>query len=158
MYECKKHQNLIEYPIEAISYLKKIAKILKKKSGGILIIDYGYTIKKKKQTLQGIYKHSFSNIFKNIGKTDISSYVDFNLLKDFLKKNNLITSKIVDQGKFLKSLGILERANILSKNMTFKEKANLYYRLKKLLDEKEMGKIFKVLFAQKNNKKFLLGF
>ena len=52
----------------------------------------------------------------------------------------------------------MERANILSKNMTFNEKANMFYRLKRLLDIQEMGFLFKVLFAQKKGKKFSLGF
>ena len=42
--------------------------------------------------------------------------------------------------------------------MTFKEKANMYYRLKKLIDNREMGSLFKVLFAQKKDRKFSLGF
>jgi NADH dehydrogenase [ubiquinone] 1 alpha subcomplex assembly factor 7 len=55
-------------------------------------------------------------------------------------------------------LGIIERANILSRNISFKEKADLYYRLERLLSEKKMGSLFKVLFASKNNAKFNLGF
>ena len=66
--------------------------------------------------------------------------------------------KIVSQSEFLQKLGIIERAEILSKNMSFKEKANMFYRLKKLLHVKEMGKIFKVLLAINKNKKFSLGF
>ena len=42
--------------------------------------------------------------------------------------------------------------------MTFKEKANMFYRLKRLLDSKEMGDLFKVIFAQKKGGKFSLGF
>ena len=42
--------------------------------------------------------------------------------------------------------------------MTFKEKANIFMRLKKLLDYKEMGNLFKVLLAQKKKNKFSLGF
>jgi len=60
--------------------------------------------------------------------------------------------------EFLKKIGILERANILSEKMTFKEKANMFYRLKRLLDYREMGGLFKVLFAQKKGRKFSLGF
>ena len=66
--------------------------------------------------------------------------------------------KITNQSEFLKRIGILERADILSKKMTFKEKANMFYRLKRLLDSREMGILFKVLFAQKKGKKFSLGF
>ena len=66
--------------------------------------------------------------------------------------------KIATQNEFLKKIGILERANILSEKMTFKAKANMFYRLKKLLDYREMGNLFKVLFAQKKGRKFSLGF
>ena len=45
-----------------------------------------------------------------------------------------------------------------SKKMTFKEKANMFYRLKRLMDYREMGNLFKVLFAQKKGRKFSLGF
>ena len=75
-----------------------------------------------------------------------------------LKKNNLDVKKITDQNEFLKKIGIVERANILSKKMTFKKKADMFYRLKRLLDPKEMGSLFKVLFAQTKNKNFSLGF
>ena len=65
---------------------------------------------------------------------------------------------MITQNEFLQKMGIMERANILSKNMTFKEKANMFFRLKKLLDYEEMGSLFKVLFAQKKDGKFSLGF
>ena len=52
----------------------------------------------------------------------------------------------------------MQRANILSKKMTFKAKANMFYRLKRLLDPNEMGDLFKVIFAKKKGKKFSLGF
>ena len=42
--------------------------------------------------------------------------------------------------------------------MTFKGKADMFYRLKKLLDYREMGSLFKVFFTQKRNGKFSLGF
>ena len=42
--------------------------------------------------------------------------------------------------------------------MTFKEKADMFYRLKRLLGPKEMGSHFKVIFAQKKSGGFSLGF
>ena len=67
-------------------------------------------------------------------------------------------NKIVTQSFFLKKIGILERADILSKKMSFKEKSDLYFRLKRLLSPEYMGNLFKVIFTYKKNKKFLLGF
>ena len=108
------------------------------------------------------------NIIRNLKKTfhpffepghsDITSHLNFKLFYKILKKNNLNVKKITDQSDFLKKIGILERANILSKKMTFKAKANMFYRLKRLMDYREMGNIFKVLFAQKKGRKFSLGF
>ena len=42
--------------------------------------------------------------------------------------------------------------------MTFRDKSDLYLRMQRLLDPKYMGNLFKVIFAYKSKKKFLLGF
>ena len=147
--------NIIEYPIEAIEHLTIIAKKIKKFGGGLLTFDYGYTKKRNQDTLQSVKKHKRSDIFKQLGNSDITSHIDFELFCEILRKNNLSVNKITTQNEFLQKLGILERANILSKKMTFKAKANMFYRLKKLLDYKEMGILFKVLFAKKKVKNFL---
>ena len=52
----------------------------------------------------------------------------------------------------------MERAEIVSKNLPFIKKADIYYRLKRLLDQNEMGQIFKVIFFKKKGVKFNLGF
>ena len=148
----------IEYPIEALKFLKAIAKKINEFDGGLLTIDYGNSTKKNKNTLQSVKKHRYTNIFLTPSHSDITSHINFKLFYKILKENNLNVKKITTQSKFLKKIGILERANILSKKMTFKEKANMYYRIKRLLDYREMGTLFKVLFAQKKNRKFSLGF
>ena len=148
----------IEYPIEAIKYLNKITKKINKFNGGILTFDYGYTKKINQDTLQSIKNHKFTNLLSNAGSSDISSYVNFKLLSEILKKYDLDVKKIVTQSEFLQTMGIIDRANILAKKMSFKEKADLFYRLKKLLGYKNMGKVFKVLFAQKKGNDFSLGF
>tara|TARA_Y100000590_G_scaffold56139_1_gene58848 strand:+ start:817 stop:1881 length:1065 start_codon:yes stop_codon:yes gene_type:complete len=150
--------NHIEYPLEAIKFLNTIAKKINKFDGGLLTFDYGYTTNKNRNTLQSIKKHKYTNILLTPHHSDITSHLNFRLFHKILKKNNLNVEKITNQNEFLKKIGILERANILSKKMTFKEKANMFYRLKRLLDAKEMGNLFKVMFAQKKGKNFSLGF
>ncbi len=80
-----KNQNFIEYSEVGINYLKKISKIIKANSGGILIIDYGYSKKKMKNTLQAISKHKYSNILKNIGNSDITHNINFKLFQEITK-------------------------------------------------------------------------
>jgi cyclopropane-fatty-acyl-phospholipid synthase len=150
--------NTIEYPLVALKFLEVIAKKINKFDGGLLTLDYGYATKKNQSTLQSIKKHKYTNLFSMPHKSDITSHLNFKLFHKILTKNNLNVEKIITQNEFLKKIGILERANILSKKMTFKKKANMFYRLKRLIDYKEMGNLFKVLFAQKKNRKFSLGF
>ena len=108
--------------------------------------------------MQSVKKHKYSNLFFKPGYSDITAHINFKLFHEILNKNNLDVKKITKQSEFLKKIGILERANILSKKMTFKEKANMFYRLKRLLDPEEMGNLFKVIFAQKKGRNFSLGF
>ena len=150
--------NIIEYPVEALKYLETIAKKINKFDGAILTFDYGNTQKKGQNTLQSVKKHRYTNLYTTPGHSDITSLINFKLFHKILKKHKLNVKKIIPQHEFLKKIGILERANILSKKMTFKEKANMFYRLKRLLDHENMGSLFKVLFAQKKGRKFSLGF
>ena len=150
--------NTIEYPVVALKFLEDIAKKINKFDGGLLTFDYGSTSKKNQNTLQSVKKHRYTDLFLDPSHSDITSHINFKLFHKILKKNHLNVKKIITQNEFLKKIGILERANILSKKMTFKEKANMFYRLKRLLDYREMGGLFKVIFAQKKDRKFSLGF
>ena len=55
-------------------------------------------------------------------------------------------------------MGIKHRAEIISKNQNFFKKADIYYRLKRLIDEKQMGNLFKVMLVKNINNKFKFGF
>ena len=151
-------RGVIEYPQKGLKILDLIIKKIQKLNGGILLVDYGYTTAEGKDTLQSLKSHKRNIYYENIGQADITYLVNFHLLKKFLFKRQVFPNKIVSQSFFLKKLGIIERAVILSKKMSFNEKSDLYYRLERLLGEKKMGRLFKVLFASNNKKKFKLGF
>ena len=55
-------------------------------------------------------------------------------------------------------MGIIKRAEIISKNQSFLKKANIFYRIKRLLDEKQMGELFKVMLIKNKKNKFKTGF
>ena len=67
-------------------------------------------------------------------------------------------SNLTTQKEFLLRMGIKQRAEIISKNQNFLKKADTYYRLKRLIDEKEMGNLFKVMLIKNKKNKFKLGF
>tara|TARA_Y100000992_G_scaffold302473_1_gene276814 strand:- start:422 stop:1468 length:1047 start_codon:yes stop_codon:yes gene_type:complete len=151
-------QDFIEYPTLGLNYLKNISKIIKKNNGGLLLIDYGYTRKKMKNTLRAISNHKFANIFDNIGKVDITHNINFNLFNRFIKQFKYLTNNLTTQKDFLIKMGIMQRAEIISHNLNFTKKADIYYRLKKLIDKKQMGNLFKVMFIKNKDNKFKLGF
>jgi cyclopropane-fatty-acyl-phospholipid synthase len=151
-------QNFIEYSELGLKYLKDISQIIDKNLGGLLLIDYGYTEKKMKNTLQAISNHKFANILSNIGNSDITHNINFNLFKQFIKKFDNLESNLTTQKKFLLKMGIKQRAELISKNLSFLKKSDIYYRLNRLINENQMGNLFKVMLIKNKNNKFKLGF
>ena len=151
-------QKFIEYSPLLLNYLKIISKKINNNTGGILIIDYGYYDKKMKNTLKSISKHKFNDVLSNFGKADITYDINYNFLEKVLKKNNLIINGRNNQKNFLTNLGILKRAEIITKKLPFSKKADIYYRVKTLIDNKSMGEVFKVIFATSKKIDFKTGF
>ncbi len=157
-FEISKEQNVIEYSPDAFKYLKIIGNIIEKNEGGILIIDYGYLSQKMQDTLQAVNNHKYSNILENIGESDITYNVNFNLFQNFINQYKNLDTLITTQKKFLTSMGILQRAEIVSKDIAFSKKADLFYRIRRLIDEKQMGELFKVMLIKNKNNKIQIGF
>ncbi len=157
-YKISKNQNFIEYSEEGLKYLENISNIINQYSGGLLLIDYGYTDKKMKNTLQATYKHKFSNILKNIGNSDITHNINFNFFEKIIGNWRGLKTELTNQKNFLLEMGIQERAEIIAKKESFLKKADIYYRIKRLTDEKQMGKLFKVMLVKNEKNNFKLGF
>jgi len=151
-------QRFIEYSPLATKYLKTIIKKIKLNNGGILIIDYAYLEKEMKNTLQAVSKHKYCDVLKDFRDSDITYNLSFNLINMIIKKLGPCSSLSTTQKKFLTKLGIFDRAEILSKNMPFSKKADIYFRIKRLIDETQMGHLFKVMFITNYKNKFKLGF
>ena len=153
-----KNQKIIEFSPLTYDYLNIISKKINTFQGGLLIVDYGYLKKKMRDSLQSVYKHNFNNVLDNFGKSDITYSLNFFLLKKIVKKLNLKVVGLTSQRNFLTKLGILDRAETLAKNLQFSKKADIYYRIKRLIDRNFMGELFKVMFVTGKNIKFKLGF
>ena len=151
-------QKFIEYSPLATKYLKTIMNKIKLNNGGILIIDYAYTDKEMRNTLQAVSKHKYCDVLKGFRNSDITYNLSFNLINKIIKKLGPYSSLSTTQKKFLTKLGILDRAEILSKNMPFSKKADIYFRIKRLINESQMGNLFKVMFITNHKNKFKLGF
>ena len=151
----------IEYPKLGLMELDKMVKKINELSGGILLIDYGYLNMVNNSTLQAVMKNKkmdMDSLFKNLGKADITSLVNFGLLNEYFLKRKLKVKKIVSQKFFLEKMGIIERAKILEKNMTIKQLDYMSLTLMRLLHKNLMGGLFKVIFGFKSKKSDFLGF
>ena len=157
-YRSLKNLRFIEFPKYGFKEIKKIIKKISKIKGCLLMIDYGYLNPKNQNTLQSVLAHKKNNFLLNLGKADITSHVNFKLLNEFFLKNNVKVKKIVSQQKFLKNMGIIERSEIISRKMSFKEQTNMYLRLKRLLSSNLMGELFKVTLAYKSKSNKFFGF
>ena len=151
-------QNFIEYSPLAAKYLKTIIKKIKLNNGGVLIIDYAYFEKEMINTLQAVSKHKYCDVLRGYRNSDITYNLSFNLINKIIKELGLCSSLFTTQKKFLTELGILDRAEILSKNMPFSKKADIYFRINRLIDDRQMGRLFKVMFITNYKNKFKLGF
>ncbi|MDA8919184.1 SAM-dependent methyltransferase [Candidatus Pelagibacter sp.] len=157
-FEISKNQDIIEYSPLSFKYLKDICNIIKKNDGGILLIDYGYLNSKMHETLQAVNNHKYSNVLEDIGDSDITYNINFNLFEKFVAQFNDLDSIVNNQKKFLTSMGIVQRAEIVSENIPFSKKTDLFYRIRRLIDEKQMGELFKVMLVKKKKNKFKTGF
>ena len=157
-FEISKNQDIIEYSPLSFKYLKDICNIIKKNDGGILIIDYGYLSSKMHETLQAVNNHKHSNVLEDIGDSDITYNINFNLFNKFIEQFSDLNSIASNQKKFLTSMGILQRAEMVSENISFSKKTDLFYRIRRLIDEKQMGELFKVMLIKKSKNKFNTGF
>ena len=157
-FKFSKNNKFIEISFDLINFLKMLSKHLLVNKGGALFIDYGYNKQKMYDTLQGVKNHKKVDYLNNKGDVDISYLVNFNLITKIFNNNKMVVNGYTSQGLFLKELGILDRAELMGKNMSFLKKANLFYRVNRLIDNKHMGKLFKVIFISEENSKFKTGF
>ena len=147
-----KKSDLVELSESRENYFGKICDFIAKSSGSIIIIDYGYNELLKKPTLQSVFNHQPSNLLDNLGKQDITSLVDFNSFINIAKNYNLKIDVLCSQKEFLLANGIQERKKIIIDNCPYKQKKIIEDGYDRLVNENQMGSIFKFLILSKNGK------
>jgi SAM-dependent MidA family methyltransferase len=124
---------------------EKIAAHLKRCGGFALFIDYGHAQSGFGDTLQAVRGHAFSDALAFPGEADLTTHVDFPELAKGARGLGVHVSGVMEQGAFLRQLGIVERAEILKANTSAASSSVINTALTRLIAEKEMGSIFKVL-------------
>jgi NADH dehydrogenase [ubiquinone] 1 alpha subcomplex assembly factor 7 len=110
--------------------------------GVLLVIDYGPAEPGAGDTLQALGKHNYVPPLQQPGQVDLTAHVDFTALAR--AAGPAFVSPIVSQGRFLRRLGILLRAELLAAARPDRA-VSLWQGCRRLIDPDGMGTLFKAL-------------
>jgi len=110
--------------------------------GWALIIDYGLESAGRAASLQAVRGHQGADILDRPGETDLSAHVDFPALA---AASGVPAFGPVDQGEFLRRLGLPDRAQTLKRNATPVQAQAIDAASARLIAPDQMGTLFRVL-------------
>ena len=147
--------HIIESSPLANKIYAKLLKIIKKNSGLILTIDYGYEKPTGLSSLRGYKNNTLLNaleILQNATSCDITYNINFGSLDNIAKDLALNRYKIVSQRQFLLDLGFDIRLQSLlnTLNPDSQEYQDFLTTANLLIDNNEMGEKFKVMLHSEN--------
>lgn len=115
--------------------------------GAALIIDYGHVRSATGDTFQAVRSHRYATPLASPGLADLTAHVDFEALGDAAQAAGARVHGPVEQGTWLKRLGIEVRAAVLQAHATRAQRADIAAALHRLTGTgpDEMGALFKVI-------------
>ncbi len=137
--------SVYEFSPAQISFTERLCRRLKEQTGAALIIDYGETRTMPGDSLRAIYKHEYISPLEHVGEADLSANVDFEAITDVTQKHDVSVFGPVEQGHFLKQLGIEQRAAKLVQNADAQQQEDIEKALQRLTESDQMGSMFKVI-------------
>lgn len=142
-----KEGDIIELSPARSAVASDIGRRLKQNMGTALIIDYGHAKSGVGDTLQALHKHKMVPITHLPGEADITSHVDFEALGHSLAKAGAKVAPLLTQRDFLLQMGLEIRASVLAAKGSAAQVSMLQRVVSRLVDEDQMGKLFKVMVA-----------
>jgi SAM-dependent MidA family methyltransferase len=124
--------------------MSEIAGLLARQGGAGLFIDYGHAAPGFGDTLQAVRHHRFDPPLAHPGEADLTAHVDFSALAAAARAGGLVPF-IREQGEFLLSMGLLERAGRLGAEMNEAGRERIRAEVERLAGAEEMGRLFKVM-------------
>lgn len=140
-----KDGDILELSPGRAAFMEDVFELLKNRTGAGVLIDYGYARAAYGETLQAIYRHQFCSVLAHVGEADITAHVDFSAIQRAAVKAGVKAFGPMEQGAFLKDLGIEARCAMLMKNSTPLQAEALRKSLRRLTHSDEMGSLFKVM-------------
>jgi NADH dehydrogenase [ubiquinone] 1 alpha subcomplex assembly factor 7 len=115
--------------------------------GAALVIDYGHMKSSVGDTFQAVRSHRYASPMALPGLTDLTAHVDFEALARTARRAGARVHGPVDQGIFLKRLGIETRAATLQTRTAEEKRSSVAVALARLTGAGtgEMGTLFKAI-------------
>jgi SAM-dependent MidA family methyltransferase len=129
----------------ALALAQDIARIVTRRGGAALLVDYGYQARGGfGETLQAVRAQRFTDILTDPGEADLSAHVDFPALAEAGRQGGSAVLGPVTQGSFLAALGLGARAGGLAKANPDAAQS-LQAAVERLTGPSQMGSLFKAL-------------
>ena len=113
--------------------------------GAGIVIDYGHLKTSVGDTLQALKGHKSCGVLDYPGTSDLTAHVDFEALAKVFDAGGSAALPPMTQGVFLRDMGIEKRLTTLSAKLQGKPREDFIAGGKRLVGDKEMGQLFKVL-------------
>jgi SAM-dependent MidA family methyltransferase len=104
---------LLEIGHAALRAMDQLARRIAADGGALLLCDYGHTTTGLGETLQAMRDHDYVDVLATPGEADLTAHVDFAAVARAAETGGGCVHGPVEQGIFLRRLGIVERAAML---------------------------------------------
>jgi SAM-dependent MidA family methyltransferase len=120
---------------------------LARQGGAALFIDYGHTATGFGDTLQALRAHRMVDPLVDPGEADLTAHVDFAAMARSARAAGAAVYGPIDQGDFLKALGLEQRAQALSSRAAAAQAADIEAARLRLIGKGpgQMGALFKAM-------------
>lgn len=135
-------------PVQA-GFGAEIGAHIARDGGAALLIDYGRDAPEPGDTLQALVAHQKVDPLACPGEADLTVHADFPAVAAAARQAGAETAPILDQGEFLRRLGVEHRAAALAQARP-ELGERIGRQLARLVEPQQMGTLFKVLAIHQN--------
>ena len=125
----------------------ELARRIVRSNGVALLIDYGHAQSAIGDTLQAVGGHGFADPLQTPGEVDLTAHVDFQAIARAAESMRARVHGPVEQGEFLRRLGIEQRAAALRAGAPREQALAIHSALLRLTGDEEtgMGRMIKAM-------------
>ena len=136
---------VVERAPMAEAIMGELAQAIVARGGGGLVIDYGHARSGLGETLQAVRRHAPCGLLEHPGEADLTAHVDFERLGDAAAAAGARLLGPIEQGSFLKALGLEARIDVLARGADPDARESLRTGYERLTAPEQMGTLFKVM-------------